>query len=205
MQEHLRGNMNSRTPIHITQGSAKMEQILSVNVSSLQNTFCQEMSKQKNTVCGKCYSNRYAKMRPTLEKKIIENGDILSKRRILPEEVPLFNARYVRFNSFGELINEIHYENLMLIAELNPHTNFGLWTKRASIVMQYPKVSNIKYIYSVLGLENAKVGKAVRDYFDKIFYVHKKGKAVFNCLGKCIDCLVCYTDNDIKDIHEKLK
>ena len=204
-QEHLQDNMNSRTPVHITRGSGKMEHILSVNVSSLENTFCQTMSKQENTVCSKCYSNRYAKMRPALEKRIIENGDLLSKRRILPEESPLFNARYVRFNSFGEIINELHYENLLLIAEMNPHTNFGLWTKRSNIVMKYPKSPNIKYVYSVLSLGESKVGAEVEKYFDKIFHVRRKGEVEFNCLGKCIDCLVCYTDNDIKHIHEKVK
>jgi hypothetical protein len=197
--------MNSRTPVHITQGSGKMENICSVNVSSLQNEFCKQMSQQKNTVCGKCYSNRYSKLRPTLEKRILENSDLLSTRLLEPEEVPLFNARYVRFNSFGEIINEIHYLNLIQIANSNPHTTFGLWTKRSNIVMRYPKEPNIKYIFSPLGLEKPKLGLNVIKFFDKVFMVHKKDSSIINCKGKCIDCLLCYTDNDTKFIHEKLK
>ena len=78
--------MNSRTSVHITKGSGKMENITSVNVSSLKNDFCQSMVKTKNSVCGKCYSNRYAKMRPTLEKRLIENTDVLSSRLLKIEE-----------------------------------------------------------------------------------------------------------------------
>jgi hypothetical protein len=197
--------MNSKTPIHITHGTGKMMNITSINVSSLQNEFCQRMSQNKNTVCGKCYSNRYSKMRPNLEKRIIENGNILSKRLLKVDEIPLFNSIYVRFNSFGELINDRHYHNLQRIAHHNPHTTFGLWTKRADIVMKHPKEPNIKYIYSALAIENAVVGSSISNWFDKVFYVHKKDNELINCKGKCIDCLLCYRDNQTKFIHEKIK
>ena len=118
--------MNTRTPVHITIGSGKMIDITSVNVSSQENTFCQSMVKAKNTVCTKCYSNRYSKMRPSLEKRLIENSKVLSEQLLSKTEIPLFNARYVRFNSFGEIINDTHYKNLIAIAQENPHTVFGL-------------------------------------------------------------------------------
>lgn len=182
-----------------------MENISSVNVSSLNNSFCKKMVEAKNTVCGKCYSNRYSKLRPTLEKRLLENSDVLSTRLLLQYETPLFNARYVRFNSFGEIINDIHYLNLLQIANHNPHTTFGLWTKRSDIVMKFPKEKNIKYIHSALHIDSPKASQAILEFFDKVFVVKKKHSEDINCNSKCMECLLCYTDNDVKFINEKLK
>ena len=197
--------MNNRTPVKISTGSGKLEHFLSVNTSSLENSFCQIMGLKGDSVCSKCYSDRYAKMRPNLEKVLTTNSDTLSTRLLKDDEIPFFNARYVRFNSFGELINDIHYQNLLLIADKNPHTIFGLWTKRAKTVMKHKKRKNIKYIYSIREINSSKVSEKISNYFDKIFAVKSKDGPEINCKGKCINCLLCYTDNDTKFIYEKLK
>jgi len=182
-----------------------MDSFQSVNTSSLENSFCQQMNQAENSVCFKCYSDRFSKMRPSLEKRLIENSQVLSSRLLEPKEIPFFNARYVRFNSFGEIINEIHYLNLLRIAKANPHTKFGLWTKRSNIVMMHSKAKNIKYIYSAPSVNVFKVSKTKLNWFDKVFVVEKKDNPKINCKGKCIDCLLCYTDNDTKFIYEKIK
>jgi len=198
--------LNELSQVHITNGDGKMEGIPSINVSSLSNDFCKKLSKIKDTVCNKCYSNRYSKMRPNLENKLLLNSELLSEKLLMPSELPVLNARYARFNSFGEIINETHYLNLMLIASHNPFTTFGLWTKRADIVMEFPKVKNIKYVYSVTKVGNNEPSKAIIDYFDKIFIVHsRKSTTIMNCYGKCLSCLLCYSDNKIKVINEKIK
>lgn len=196
--------MNKLSPVHITTGSGKLSNMTSVNVSSLDNNFCQLMSSKKDTVCGKCYSNRYAKLRPTLEDALMRNTELLGSRLLEPYEVPTFNAHYVRFNSYGELINEVHYLNLIQIAMRNPYTTFGLWTKRADIVMKYPKESNIKYIYSVPKIDGKIPRQEYLDFFDKVFIVQSTDENQ-NCHGKCIDCLLCYSDNETTVIRERVK
>jgi hypothetical protein len=198
--------LNQLSQVHITTGDGKMEGIPSINVSSLANEFCKKLSEIKGTVCNKCYSNRYSKMRPNLENKLLLNSELLSERLLMPSELPVLNAKYARFNSFGELINETHYMNLMSIASHNPFTTFGLWTKRADIVMEFPKVENIKYVYSVTKIGNNEPSKAIIDYFDKIFIVHsRESTTTMNCYGKCLSCLLCYSDNKTKIIDERIK
>ena len=197
---------NILSHVHITTGEGKMKNIPSINVSSLSNSFCKLMSANKKSVCGKCYSNRYSKMRPLLEKKLLDNSELLSLNILSEEEVPSLNSRFVRFNSFGEIINDIHYQNLIKIAKKNPFTTFGLWTKRSDIVMKYPKEPNIKYIYSVSMINGKKPPENVMEWFDKVFIVHKKDtKEEINCHGACINCLICYTNNPVKIINEKVK
>jgi hypothetical protein len=196
--------MNNRTPVHVTVGSGKMENMQSVNVSSLQNTFCQKLSQINGTVCTSCYSNRYAKLRPTLEKRLVENYELLSTRLLEDHELPVFNAMYVRYNSYGELINDTHYQNLIAIARANPHVTFGLWTKHYKIVMRQPKEPNIKYIYSVPNVDGNLPSQEIQDFFDKIFIVQRT-KNGQNCHGKCIDCRLCYPNNDVQIIREKIK
>jgi hypothetical protein len=195
---------NQLSPVHISIGSGKMENMTSINVSSLDNEFCQVMSKVPGSVCGKCYSNRYAKMRPSLEQALLRNTEILGSRLLEKCEVPAINARFVRFNSFGELINEIHYLNLIQIAMRNPYTSFGLWTKRADIVMKYPKEPNIRYIYSVPKTDGEIPREEYLDFFDKVFLVQSTDENQ-NCHGKCIDCLLCYEQNDTVIIRERIK
>ena len=190
--------------VHISKGSGKMLDIPSINTSSLTNPFCIAKSKQ-DIVCNKCYSNRLTKLRPSLERKLLANGALLSSRELLPEELPKLNARYARFSSFGEIINVQHYLNLCAIAKHNPYTTFGLWTKRYNIIKKYPKVENIKYIFSVEKVDNDKPLPAeILEFFDKTFSVVSKGEPA-NCFGSCIDCLVCYTDNEITSIREHIK
>ena len=196
--------MNSLTQVHVTTGNGKMKNIPSISVSSLTNDFCQLMSNVKDSVCGVCYSNRLSKFRKNLEVKLLHNSTLLSENLLADKELPVFNNRYVRFNSFGEIINDIHMENLIAIAKKNPYTNFGLWTKRTDIVLKYDKIPNIKYIFSVSKIDGECTDRKVLDYFDKTFTaISNKENA--NCHGACADCMLCYTDNDVKVIKARKK
>ncbi len=198
-------NTKKTTPVHVTTGGGKMKGIPSVNTSSLKNKFCQAMSKVKGSICSSCYSNRYSKFRTSLEKRLIQNSELLSSRLLTDQEIPMFNSLFVRFNSFGEIINNTHYLNLMAIAKKNPQSTFGLWTKKYAIVMKYEKVDNIKYIYSLSEVDGESPSVKIRNWFDKVFMVQSKKDERINCYQSCIDCLLCYTDNDVKVIREKKK
>jgi len=196
--------------LHIAKGTKKMEGMNSISVSSFENKFCQAMKKVSGTICRSCYGNKYEKMRPALDACLKRNKDILI-RPLKNNEIPIINSSYFRFNGFGELYNDIHYKNLCLIAKKNPKTTFALWTKRFDIVMKYPKVKNIVYIYSNPYLNKTFSDKKIINWFHHIFSVWTKKVATdngvkLNCSGKkCIECLICYKKNTEKFINEKIK
>lgn len=201
--------------IHITHGTGKMRDIPSINTNSLNNPFCQEQRRKKDLVCSKCYGTRLLRYRLKLHEKLDMNSELLSQTRLKLSEVPVLNYLYIRFNSFGELINERHYENLLLICDGAPNTTFALWTKRYEIVSKYPKPANLILIYSEPKLNpTAQFYDAVVKKwpaFDKVFMVYAPHFAdatnvQINCQRACIDCLHCYTKtNRIKEIREILK
>jgi hypothetical protein len=101
--------------IHITQHSGKMLGINSISTNNNSNKFCKKMSKNPKTICSKCYANRLVKLRPSLENRLELNSLELSLNILHFKQIPTINALYFRFNSFGELINETHFRNLVNI------------------------------------------------------------------------------------------
>lgn len=194
--------------IHISKHSGKLENIYSISTSTLNNEFCMKMSENKESICSKCYAQRYEKLRKTL-RVALEKNDKLAQEDL--EEVPFINARFVRINAFGELINEKHFENIIRIANANKHCTFSLFTKRTDIVMKYSKQENIIYVASSPIMNKRIKNKEVINFFDKIFTVYSKDEALdklinINCgKHKCYECLKCYTSNDIKYINELVK
>ena len=124
--------------IHISKLNGKLEGFQAISVNTLSNDFCQAMHniKRDDVICRKCYSFATLESKrfgSNLEKALQRNSDLLSKP--LDEDcVPFINAAYFRFDAHGELINRVHFENLILIARNNSHCKFALWTKRKDIV-----------------------------------------------------------------------
>ena len=140
-----------------------------------------------------------------------DNSKLLSERVLLNRELPIINALYFRFNSYGELINELHYINLVKICIKNPKTTFALWTKRLDIIKGFNTPDNLILIYSNPNI-NIRNSIWIPKGFDKMFIVYTKEylkdmpESFINCGGRdCLGCLKCYTKNDIKIIKEKLK
>ena len=124
--------------VHISKLNGKLEGFQAISVNTLSNDFCQAMHniKRDDVICRKCYSFATLESKrfgSNLEKALQRNSDLLSKP--LDEDcVPFINAAYFRFDAHGELINRVHFENLILIARNNSHCKFALWTKRKDIV-----------------------------------------------------------------------
>lgn len=196
--------------IHLTKGCGKLEGIYSINTSTINNDFCQGMAKT-NTVCKNCYASRYEKLRPMLHKALTRNDGVFMDEGFIPEKI--FHS-IIRIHSFGEIINRVHFNNIMKLVFFNPQTHFSMWTKRVGIIREYldegwiiPK--NLKLIYS-----NPKVDMemdTIPDGFHSVFNVFTssfiKGNGIgINCGGKsCKDCMLCYTFNDVTVINEKKK
>ena len=202
--------------LHITNHSPshKLAGFQSLNTSTLSNEFCIKMMKRQalktdiSIICQECYAALMQKRYKNLDIAISKNGPILSEAPLPIRMIPVINARAFRFHSLGELINLQHLENYATIASFNPDTFFALWTKRKDIINAYFKAGNIKpdnisFIYS-----SSVIGKIEKlpEHFDKVFTAHYKNTdAAINCHSKCIDCMACYSKNDVIYINEVKK
>ncbi len=123
-----------------------------------------------------------------------EKNSVLLKSGILTE-LPVFNSLYVRFHGHGELINETHFINFLLITERNPKTTFSLFTKRHKLVKRVletrKKPQNLILVYSNPLVD--RITDKIPYYFDKVFNTTTEKSTRDNCTGrKCIECLACY-------------
>jgi len=209
--------------IHISNLNGKLEGFQAISVNTLSNTFCQDMhnTKRDDVICKKCYSFSTLESKRfgnNLEKALQRNSDLLYKP-LDKNCLPFINAAYFRFNAHGELINHVHFKNLILIAKHNPHCKFALWTKRKDIVRlvkrdmkrnsdEFP--NNLILVWS-------------NPIVDDVHFVPPKGfDYVFNnvthdtnsvddtrykpCTGqKCKDCLNCYDFGNNPCVIEKVK
>lgn len=193
--------------------SGKLEGMLGINTNPFTNNFCMEMAKNPKTICSVCYSQKMLKgVRRSCIPKFDRVGDIMSKTIIPFEDIPVINDKVARFSAHGELINMNHLINCVGIAKANPHTTWGLWTKRIDLVRKFTKTEsfpdNIVLIYSNPMLNKA---IAVPAGFDKVFSVFTKEYAdkkdvTINCGGKkCLACKLCYSKVTTPVINELVK
>lgn len=177
-----------------------MEGIRSLNTNPMTNTFCQLASQNDDTICSSCYARSLCQIRPNMQKAYDRNATLLSEQILKPLKL---EDDLFRFNSFGELINETHVQNLLNIVFENPNTNFALWTKKPNLLKRgmNEKPKNLQLVYSSIYTD--KIAN-LPDQFDKVFTVFSKEQNI-NCSEKCIDCQYCYHDNNIKYIRERRK
>ena len=191
--------------IHITRNhTGKMMGLSSINTSALDNEFC---VGNENQICQKCYSKRLESFRPGMRDLFKNNGKLLSQSIIPTEQLPN-TLSTTRFNSFGELINETHFINLVNIALKNSSVIFTLWTKRIDLANTLIKPDNMIFIYSTPFINTSDLIRPAG--FDKVFSVYTKeyareNKIKINCKGPCLNCKICYTKNRVINIREILK
>jgi len=189
--------------------NGKMKGFVSINTSPMVNPFCQKMMKNQSVICSKCYNIRYMKCRPNLKRPYEKNGRILSETILSEKDIPIFNERYVRLHSFGELLNANHLLNFVLIAKRNSNTIFVLWTKRKDIVHKNLKKipKNLRLVYSSSRVNET---SSIPEGFHKVFTVFdkqfvKENNVPINCKKKCMECLICYDPKSkVRIINEKL-
>ena len=157
--------------LHISKGSFKLEKIDNISTNTLSNKYCIKQNKKNNIICKVCYSFKGLNFRKTMIPLLENNSKLLSTNIIDINFLPTIYNIYFRFNSHGELINEIHLINLINIVNKNKHCNFALWTKRNDIIKKYfdknIKPDNLILIYSNSKLNNP-MNKPPK-YFNKTF------------------------------------
>lgn len=193
--------------IKISTMSGKLAGLKALNTSPLQNPFCQARYAGKIGICGECYSNKMVRtFRQSANIAWHKNGEILSSHILHDSMIPVINCAFFRFSAHGELINENHLINLLNICHKNPYCTFALWTKRDTLVRhviaEYGRPDNLILIYSETEINNI---VPPPDDFDKSFCVMDYDNSEINCQNHCMQCLKCYTRNDIKIIVERMK
>ena len=200
--------------------SGKMEGMLSLNTSCLTNPNCQAFSKIEGSICQKCYANKLLQYRQNVSECFERNAFELTTKILTNEEIKKFfsfyNIKFFRFEAFGDLINDIQLKNYINISKANKNVKFALWTKNINIIndvfskTKQPK--NLQLVLSSLYINKkldetiikAPVNYKIFTVYDKDFI--KNNDVVINCGSKkCALCGVCYKNNSIKYINEKLK
>ena len=195
--------------LKISTMTGKLKGIPAINTNTLTNEFCQKMhSSNPQCICTDCYSFAMLQgSRKNCQPAWQLNSDILSSD-LLGYPLPQFNSLYVRFDGHGELINETHFINYLLITEHNPKTTFTLFTKRHKLVKKVletrKKPQNLILVYSNPIVDRITDKKP--QYFNKVFNTTTEKSTRDNCTGKkCVECLACYTHTGENVLIEKVK
>ena len=194
--------------LKISTMTGKLVDIPAINTNTLTNEYCRKMHSSCSTcICWDCYS--FAMLEGSRKNcaPAWEKNSILLKSNIL-KEFPQFNSLYVRFHGHGELINETHFINFLLIAQYNPKSTFSLFTKRHKLVKKVletrEKPQNLILVYS--NPIKDRVTDKKPQYFDKVFNTVTQENAQDNCTGrKCIECLACYQFSGNSVLVERVK
>jgi len=198
--------------VHVSEMTGKLEGIASINTNSLSNAFCQKMAQNSNFVCSRCYANeRLSTYRKNCVTSFQWNSEILSTKLLTETDEALPDLRgfhLVRFNSFGELINDTHMLNILTISRVNPDKVLSLYTKRHDLVRKYVNEipSNLVLVSSNPYMDD--LATDVPAMYDALFCVYtkpfaEKHKVKINCHGDCFSCRLCYTKG-VKDIAREL-
>lgn len=196
--------------------TGKMEGMTVITSSMTNNANCQKLAQCEGSICQHCYSKTAMSYRKNMQQCYERNGRILSESIIPKNQLPFINSLYCRFESHGDLHNEIHLENFINIAKKNPHCQFALWTKQYDIILHYfkthkqPKNFNIVLSSLMLNIPIDTTPFEALGLKVKTFTVWDKetSKSVnINCGKKnCIDCLICYKKNSkVTAVNETIK
>jgi hypothetical protein len=199
--------------IHISNMTGKLDGFKAISSNTVTNPYCikQNATGDTSNICTKCYSHIMLKSyRKNMQASLERNSQALANSILPIDQLPVILDAFFRFNAHGELINEIHLENLVNITIKNASCNFALWTKQNGIIKKYfdshNKPSNLILIYS-----NPKISTILSKppkYFDKTFnnVLESEYQDQQNCTGQqCKNCLLCYKHNGITTIVEKVK
>lgn len=192
----------------------KMEGMISLSTSPLCNPLCRKRAQIANTICSHCYSFCMMKRFGTLAERLAKNTEVLTTKLIPVEEWPILNARYVRFEAFGDIVNARQMENYVNLCKRNPSTKFAIWTKNYAIAAKAlektGKPKNLTLLVSS-PLVNVALDLTKFPLADKCFTVYSTCHAAqegidINCGARaCLLCHKCYERTGAKHIRERLK
>ena len=194
--------------LSVSQGlTGKMTGMPAITSSMLCNEHCQKLSNIIGTVCEKCYTMKYLKSRPAVEKCYADNTELLTSSLIPIKQLPFINAAMCRLETFGDIVNTTHLQNYINLIKKNNHCMFSLFTKNYTVVFDYFKAhkqpKNLSIVISSLILNEPFELEFLPQNLTnvKIFTVYTKPYAkgnnvIINCgKNRCVDCKRCYSKN----------
>lgn len=206
-------SFEKETGIHFTVNhTGKMEGMQSLSTSCICNPACIARMKDSDSICSHCFAAAMHKRYGNLSIRMEQNYQILSNKLFEIEELPMINAAWFRFESFGDLGSVTQARNYLRIAKRNPQTFFAIWTKNPSFMAKAiaieGKPENINIILSSPYM-NTTCDESKWSFVDKTFTVYDKQHSdgvKINCGDKkCMECRICYTKNNIRRVNETLK
>lgn len=195
--------------------NGKMVGMYSLSTSCMCNERCLRNAQIEGSICQKCFAMRQMENYTSMQDPLAQNYHILTTEILDWDDIPIINALYFRFESFGDLANVTQAINYIHIIQKNPNVFFGWWSKNMDIVNEmfkqtgYEKPKNVNFIESSLFENKAKHPSYW--FVDKVFTVFdeetiKERGVVINCGAKsCLKCGICYGKNDIVYVNEKEK
>jgi hypothetical protein len=207
------------SPVYVNDHlGAKMEGVPAIGTSRRLNPYCIARAKNPDSVCAQCYAEATINQYSSLEGHLIENTELLTTQVLPFSELPIFgNVGFVRFEAFGDLINETQAINYINIALANPNVNFALWSKnngiwRRACELAGGKPENMIAVYSANKVNGP---EPLPPYFDREFIVWDSEETCnaegfeINCGARCCaGCKTCYilTElNFVTVVNELLK
>jgi len=214
----LNGKDTTRYLLKITTHTGKMQGIKSLSTYKLVCNTCLGLKDNPATICHKCYVDKTLSIYRQMTPALIYNTLLLKYTKLTSRQIPVINDLSFRFESFSDLQNAQHLENLYAIARKNPYTRFALWTKNIKLIQSQKTPKNVNLIISspilneCLPMANTII-RAIQEKTTckqvKVFTVYDAEhieQAGQNCQKHCLECQKCYSKNNKEQfINELLK
>jgi hypothetical protein len=193
--------------------NSKLHMIDSISTLAILNKTCRARRNIENCICQHCYAVTQQLMFPTLFMSLYRNWYILTATVYSIEALKTlkFKNDVIRFESFGEVDNDVQIQNYINIAKSFPEKKAGAWTKNPMMwVLNFKelgKPENLAFgLSSYFVNKTMEVPEVFEPYVDFTFTVFdddfaKMNHVVINCGGRqCITCMRCYDSNQVDGI-----
>ena len=200
--------------------------IVSISTSPLLNPYCKARREKAekegvDCICLRCFSIAGLEYKQNNQPKLARNTELLTTVKLEQSEIPLVDSAsgYLRFESFGDLINTTQVKNYFNIALKNSHLKAALWTKNPGIIRKAIKEGAIKPANLTIVYSSPIVGTPAAyesilrlfPFIDKVFTVYTKKQSAdlnidINCGARsCATCGRCYENKGGAFVNELLK
>ena len=112
----LLNESTERFLLKITTHKGKMEGIKSLSTYKLVCDTCLKLKDNPKLICNKCYVDKAFMRYPQVSMAMIYNTLLLKYTKLSKRQLPIINDLYFRFESFSDLQNAQHLQNLYKIA-----------------------------------------------------------------------------------------
>ena len=202
--------------------NSKLAGIKSLSTCCLDNRFCLFRMQDSNSICSHCYAATQQSRQHGLTDHNLINGVIL-RNVLFPVEtlktLPLWNEKFFRIESFGDVENVTQARNYIRLAKAFPAVKVAAWTKNHNIWKKAFKLeggrpANLSFVISSCFVNvEMEIPEDMENDVNHVFTVYDKEGAKrvkINCGGrKCMECLKahknCYFTDTEKQIKEELK